>query len=120
ALVATLDGAASERYVAAGHELLALAGSDGHVDLRGLLVELAARGANEVLVEAGAQLAGAFARQGLVDEYQLFVAARFLGSSARPLLDLPLDRMAEARALKIVDIRAVGDDWLIVARPVAN
>ncbi len=120
ALVATTDAASSARYVAAGHELLALAGSDDHVDLRGLLVELAKRGANEVLVEAGAQLAGAFARLGLVDEYQLFVAACFLGSAARPLLELPLERMAEARALKIADIRAFGDDWLIVARPVIH
>jgi diaminohydroxyphosphoribosylaminopyrimidine deaminase/5-amino-6-(5-phosphoribosylamino)uracil reductase len=104
-------------YQDAGHELIAAPGSDGHVDLRRLLVELAARGANEVLVEAGPRLAGAFARLGLVDEYQLFVAAKFLGSSARPLLDLPLERMSEAPALKIVDIRAVGDDWKITAAP---
>ena len=92
-------------------------GSNGHVDLNRLLVELAARGANEVLVEAGPRLAGAFARLGLVDEYQLFVAPKFLGSSARPLLDLPLVRMAEAKELKITDIRAVGDDWRITAVP---
>ena len=81
------------------------------------LLELAARGVNEVLVEAGPRLAGAFARQGLVDEYQLFVAAKFLGSSARPLLDWPLAKMAEAQELKIIEMRAVGDDWRIIARP---
>ena len=91
---------------------------NGHVDLRKLLLELAARGANEVLVEAGPRLAGAFARQGLVDEYQLFVAAKLLGSSARPLLDWPLAKMAEAQELQIVEMRAVGDDWRIIARPV--
>ncbi|MBO3275260.1 bifunctional diaminohydroxyphosphoribosylaminopyrimidine deaminase/5-amino-6-(5-phosphoribosylamino)uracil reductase RibD [Pseudomonas schmalbachii] len=116
ALVASC--AADERYAAAGHELLALPGADGHVDLRRLLLELAARGANEVLVEAGPRLAGAFARLGLVDEYRIFMAPKLLGSSARPLLDLPLERMAEARELKISDIRAVGDDWLITAHPV--
>ena len=92
-------------------------GSSGYVDLHKLLGELAGRGANEVLVEAGPRLAGAFAREGLVDEYQLFVAPKFLGSSARPLLDLPLARMAEAQALKIVEMRAVGDDWRIIAVP---
>ncbi|MNO98418.1 Riboflavin biosynthesis protein RibD [compost metagenome] len=116
ALVASC--AADERFAAAGHELLALPGADGHVDLRKLLVELAARGVNEVLVEAGPRLAGAFAREGLVDEYRIFMAPKLLGSNARPLLDLPLDRMAEARELKISDIRAVGDDWLVIARPV--
>jgi diaminohydroxyphosphoribosylaminopyrimidine deaminase/5-amino-6-(5-phosphoribosylamino)uracil reductase len=111
---AQTDGAA---YRAAGHELLVLPGEDGQVDLRLLLRALAGRGANEVLVEAGPRLAGAFARLGLVDEYQLFLAARLLGSTARPLLDWPLSRMAEAPALQIRDIRAVGDDWRIVAVP---
>ncbi|MES2817939.1 MAG: bifunctional diaminohydroxyphosphoribosylaminopyrimidine deaminase/5-amino-6-(5-phosphoribosylamino)uracil reductase RibD [Pseudomonadota bacterium] len=110
-------GTAQAALVAAGHELLALPGSAGRVDLRQLLAELARRGANEVLVEAGPSLAGAFAQAGLVDEYQLFMAARFLGSSARPLLDWPLARMAEAPALKIVEMRAVGDDWRITAVP---
>ncbi|MNT38338.1 Riboflavin biosynthesis protein RibD [compost metagenome] len=113
ALVATVtDGAPYP-----GHEWLALPGADGRVDLRRLLLELAARGANEVLVEAGPRLAGAFARAGLVDEYQIFIAAKFLGSSARPLLDWPLERMAEAQELKIVEMRAVGDDWRVIAVP---
>lgn len=41
------------RYAANGQELLRLPGADGQVDLRQLLVELARRGINEVLVEAG-------------------------------------------------------------------
>ncbi len=118
ALVATCAAAgARQLFLDDGHELLAVSGSNGHVDLRKLLLELAARGVNEVLVEAGPRLAGAFARQGLVDEYQLFVAAKFLGSSARPLLDWPLAKMAEAQELQIVEMRAVGDDWRIIARP---
>lgn len=118
AMVATCAAAsARDRYLDDGHELLAVPGSNGHVDLRKLLLELASRGANEVLVEAGPRLAGAFARQGLVDEYQLFVAPKLLGSSARPLLDLPLARMADAPAMKIVEMRAVGDDWRIIAVP---
>ncbi|MEK8081066.1 bifunctional diaminohydroxyphosphoribosylaminopyrimidine deaminase/5-amino-6-(5-phosphoribosylamino)uracil reductase RibD [Pseudomonas sp. XK-1] len=118
AMVATCAAAeARDRYLNEGHELLALPSSSGQVDLQRLLAELAQRGANEVLVEAGPRLAGAFARLGLVDEYQLFVAPKFLGSSARPLLELPLERMADAPALKIVEMRAVGDDWRIIAVP---
>ena len=118
ALVATCAAAtARERYQVDGHELLAVSGSKGHVDLRKLLVELAGRGINEVLVEAGPRLAGAFARQGLVDEYQIFVAGQFLGSSARPLLDWPLNQMSEAPRLKIVEMRAVGADWRVIAVP---
>ncbi|OLS60813.1 bifunctional diaminohydroxyphosphoribosylaminopyrimidine deaminase/5-amino-6-(5-phosphoribosylamino)uracil reductase RibD [Pseudomonas putida] len=110
-------GADDPRYAAAGHELLRVPGENGQVDLRQLLVELARRGTNDVLVEAGPGLAGAFARLGLVDEYQLFIAGKFLGSEARPLLDWPLARMSEAPALKIIEMRAVGDDWRVIAIP---
>ncbi|WP_434606071.1 bifunctional diaminohydroxyphosphoribosylaminopyrimidine deaminase/5-amino-6-(5-phosphoribosylamino)uracil reductase RibD [Pseudomonas sp. R1-7] len=117
ALVATCM-AVEEQY-ANGPECMIVAGEDGQVDLRRLLVELAARGVNDVLVEAGPRLAGAFARQGLVDEFQIFIAGRFLGSTARPLLDWPLAQMKDAPQLKITDIRAVGDDWRVIAIPVA-
>ncbi|WP_430446998.1 MAG: bifunctional diaminohydroxyphosphoribosylaminopyrimidine deaminase/5-amino-6-(5-phosphoribosylamino)uracil reductase RibD [Pseudomonas piscis] len=115
ALVATC--VAVEEQYANGPECLIVPGADGQVDLRRLLEELAARGVNEVLVEAGPRLAGAFARQGLVDEYQIFVAGKFLGSSARPLLDWPLEQMSEAPMLKIIEMRAVGDDWRVTAIP---
>ncbi|WP_165675681.1 bifunctional diaminohydroxyphosphoribosylaminopyrimidine deaminase/5-amino-6-(5-phosphoribosylamino)uracil reductase RibD [Metapseudomonas otitidis] len=121
ALVATCAVAsARDRFQEEGHELLAVPSSNGHVDLRRLLLELGSRGANEVLVEAGPRLAGAFARAGLVDEFQIFMAGRLLGSSARPLLDWPLARMAEAPQLKITDVRAVGDDWRIIAVPLPS
>jgi diaminohydroxyphosphoribosylaminopyrimidine deaminase/5-amino-6-(5-phosphoribosylamino)uracil reductase len=119
-VVAASESGRGEAYAAAGHELLVLPGADGRVDLRALLAELGRRGVNEVLLEAGPRLAGAFAALGLIDEYRLFVAAKFLGSSARPLLDLPLARMSEARELKITDVRAVGGDWLMMAVPVGG
>ena len=115
ALVATCM--AIEEQYANGPECLIVAGDDGLVDLRKLLVELANRGVNEVLVEAGPRLAGAFAQQGLVDEFQIFIAGKFLGSSARPLLDWPLAQMKDAPELKITEIRAVGDDWRVIAIP---
>ncbi|MBC3346002.1 bifunctional diaminohydroxyphosphoribosylaminopyrimidine deaminase/5-amino-6-(5-phosphoribosylamino)uracil reductase RibD [Pseudomonas sp. SWRI196] len=118
ALVATCM-AVEEQY-ANGPECMIVAGDDGQVDLRRLLVALAARDVNEVLVEAGPRLAGAFARQGLVDEFQIFIAGKFLGSSARPLLDWPLAQMKDAPELKITEIRAVGDDWRVTAVPVAQ
>ncbi|AHL36180.1 diaminohydroxyphosphoribosylaminopyrimidine deaminase [Pseudomonas brassicacearum] len=118
ALVATCM-AVEEQY-ANGPECMIVAGDDGQVDLHRLLMALAARDVNEVLVEAGPRLAGAFARQGLVDEFQIFIAGKFLGSSARPLLDWPLAQMKDAPELKIIEIRAVGDDWRVIAVPVAQ
>ncbi|WP_122455756.1 bifunctional diaminohydroxyphosphoribosylaminopyrimidine deaminase/5-amino-6-(5-phosphoribosylamino)uracil reductase RibD [Pseudomonas viridiflava] len=119
ALVATCAAASARgRYHDEGHEIVAMADSAGHVDLRKLLTELGTRGVNEVLVEAGPRLAGAFTRLGLVDEFQIFMAGKFLGSSARPLLDLPLAQMSEALELNIVEMRAVGNDWRVIALPV--
>ena len=116
-LVVSCIAPAGDRYIQAGAEVLVLPGADGHVHLPALIAELARRGANEVLVEAGARLAGAMARQGLVDEYQIFIAGKFLGSSARPLLDWPLETMSQAPALRILEVRAVGEDWRLIAVP---
>ena len=109
----------AQDYVFAGAELLALPDETGEqVDLHALLRELASRSCNEVLVESGAGLAGAFYRAGLVDELIVYMAPRLLGSRARPLLELPFDAMSEACDLDILDMRAVGRDWRITARPV--
>jgi len=98
-------------------EFLALPANDGRINLTALLQELAKRQCNEVLVEAGATLAGSFLRRGLVDEVIIYMAPKLLGSQARPLFDLPLNTMASALPLKVRDIRAVGTDWKITATP---
>ncbi|MFG6138293.1 bifunctional diaminohydroxyphosphoribosylaminopyrimidine deaminase/5-amino-6-(5-phosphoribosylamino)uracil reductase RibD [Halomonas sp. B23F22_10] len=122
-LVATVEDHDAERrgrLEAAGAEVLVLpAGEDGRVDLAALLGHLAEREAvNEALLETGATLAGAMLDAGLVDEMQLFVAPTLLGGEARPLFALPgLETMAEQKPLEILDIRAVGRDWRITARP---
>lgn len=98
-------------------ELIALPDAKGRIDLNALLRELARRQCNEVLVEAGATLAGSFLRRGLLDEIIVYMAPKLLGSSARPLFDLPLNTMAAALPLKIQDMRAVGDDWRMTIVP---
>ncbi len=98
-------------------ESLALPGKDDRVDLYALLRELGRRECNEVLIECGATLAGSFMRLGLIDELVVYMAAKLLGSRARPLLELPLDTMAAQLPLMIRDIRAIGDDWRITAVP---
>ncbi len=99
-------------------EYLQLPEVKGHVDLSALLQELGKRGINELMVEAGPQLAGAFVQAGLVDELYVYMAAKLLGSSAQPLLQLPLELMADAIDLQITEMRAVGSDWRIIAKPV--
>ena len=117
-VISTSAEQAADDYRAAGSELLAVPGADGKVDLHAVLQTLAERGCNEVLVEAGAGLSGAFWRAGLVDELIVYMAPRLLGSQARPLMQLPFESMSEAMDVAIVDMRAIGQDWRITARPI--
>ncbi len=102
---------------AAGAEVVVLAGEEGRVDLSALLRELAGRGVNELMVEAGPRLNGALVGAGLVDEILLYLAPHLMGNAARGLFHLPgLHRLAERIELEIVDVRAVGRDWRVQAR----
>lgn len=91
---------------------------DGLLDLDAVLQALAAREINEVQVEAGATLAGALLRAGLVDEVLLYVAPILLGAEARPLFDgLRIDEMAQRLHLRTVETRRLGDDLRLLLRP---
>ncbi len=120
----------------AGAELLALprarAGSDPAesgaatraerrgLDLHALIAELTRRECNEVLVECGATLAGAFVRDALFDELIVYLAPALLGADARGLLDLPLERMDQRVRLRWHDLRRVGDDLRLTLVPSAD
>lgn len=91
---------------------------DGELDLEAVLALLAGRGINEVQVETGATLAGAFLRAGLVDELLLYMAPVLLGSDARPLFaGLGIEQMAQRLQLRLVETRQVGDDLRLLLRP---
>lgn len=99
-------------------ELAVVAERDGALDLPAVLKLLAARGCNEVQVEAGPTLCGALFAAGLVDELLLYVAPLLLGDGARPLLRLPtLGDMAQRWQLQVVEQRQVGADWRLRLRP---
>lgn len=80
------------------------------IDIAALLADLARRGINEVLVEAGPRLTGEVLRLGLWDEAIVYIAPKLLGRDARPFADLSVDRLSDAIAGKIADVRQVGDD----------
>ncbi|WP_372633511.1 bifunctional diaminohydroxyphosphoribosylaminopyrimidine deaminase/5-amino-6-(5-phosphoribosylamino)uracil reductase RibD [Alcanivorax jadensis] len=102
----------------AGAEVMLLPASGSGIDLQQLLIELNRRECNEVLVECGATLAGAFVREGLFDELIVYMAPALLGSSARPLLGLPqLASMSEKVSLKWQDVRMVGGDLRLTLTP---
>jgi diaminohydroxyphosphoribosylaminopyrimidine deaminase/5-amino-6-(5-phosphoribosylamino)uracil reductase len=92
-------------------EVLALEGQ--RVPLDGLLAALAVRDCNEVLVEAGPELTGAFLAAGLWDELILYQAPKLLGASARGLAGFQIDALADAVEGHIVETRRFGEDLRI-------
>ena len=115
---ANAEGGKADALRAAGAELLPCPGADGRVDLTALLAELGKRGINELMVEAGATLAGAMLRTGAVDEILLYVAPALMGSDARGLLDLGgLTSMEDVPRYRWHEVRRVGGDLRLTLRP---
>ena len=98
-------------------EVLLLPGTDGYVDLVRLLQNLAERGVNDLMVEAGASLNGALLAADLIDEMVLYLAPMLLGDTARGLFALPaFHKMDERKNLVLRDVRQVGNDLRVIAR----
>jgi diaminohydroxyphosphoribosylaminopyrimidine deaminase/5-amino-6-(5-phosphoribosylamino)uracil reductase len=100
----------------AGAEVIVLPEVAGQVDLVAVLRDLAQRGINEVLVEAGRTLNGALLKAGLVDELVLYLAPQLLGDAARGMAGLgELTQLQQRVDLHWRDVRQVGGDLRIVA-----
>lgn len=109
-----IDSAKEKNFKALGVEVWSIPNAEGQVDLHALLQRLAQEGANELFVEAGPHLAGAFMQAHLVDEMIVYMAPTLLGSSALPLLNWPMQKMREQVKLDIKDMRMVGHDLRLI------
>lgn len=110
-----------ESLATAGIEVVSLQEEDGRVSLSALMDYLNKEQLNEVLVEAGATLSGAFIQAGLVDELVIYMAPVLMGDTARGLVSLPgIEKMADRVQLEITDMKAVGKDWRITAKVHTN
>ena len=100
-----------------GATVVVLPGSGGQVDPAAVLQDLAGRGCNEILVEAGSTLNGALLRAGLVDELLLYMAPQLLGDTARGVAQLgELTNLGQRVNLKWQDVRQVGNDLRITVK----
>jgi diaminohydroxyphosphoribosylaminopyrimidine deaminase / 5-amino-6-(5-phosphoribosylamino)uracil reductase len=101
-----------------GAEVLILPNSGGKVDLPALMTELGRRGINELMAESGFKLNGSLLREGCVDELILYLAPALVGDDAGGLFNLPtLTSLADKRQLVFCDVRLIGRDLRILARP---
>ena len=114
---ATRDHKQSMALEQAGASVCMLPDGNGQVDLPAMMLDLAQRGCNEVLVEAGSTLNGALLRAGLTDELLLYIAPQLLGDTARGMAQLgELVRLDQRVNLKWHDMRQVGADMRIMAK----
>ncbi len=115
---ATSDEARRQALRQQGARVFDLPRSASGLDLNALLAELSRASVNEVLVEAGPTLAGAFVAAGLVDELVIYQAPHLMGDGGRGLLHLPgLACMQDRIALQMTDVRQVGDTLRLTLRP---
>lgn len=106
---------------ATGAELLHLPDVNSRVDLVALLANLAGRGVNEVLLEAGQGLNGAFLQSNLIDEFIFYYAPKLMGSDAKAMFTITeLTEMTQATELQILDVRQVGADIRLRAKIISG
>lgn len=94
----------------AGARVVKARANAARIDLGWLAGWLANEQINELHVEAGATLSGAFVKQGLCDEFLLYQAPVLLGSEARGMLDFSLSSLSEKVELHRVDSVSLGKD----------
>ena len=100
-----------------GAEIAIAPGANAKVDLAAMLRDLAVRGINELHVEAGHKLNGSFVREGLVDEFLIYMAPKLLGIGRELAAFGPLEALSDSLALSFESVTTVGDDLRIIARP---
>lgn len=109
----------STALLAAGAELLCIPNEQGKVCLKTLLAHLAAREINEVLCEGGEGLNGALLAQNMIDELLIYYAPKLMGGAAKNMFAMPaFTAMQQAVDLQILDVRHIGSDIRLRAKPV--
>ena len=91
-------------------------GPGGKVDLAAMLRDLAQREINELHVEAGHKLNGSFIREGLVDEFLVYLAPQLLGPG-QGMAHLPaLTALSDSVKLAFHDAQRIGPDLRLLLR----
>ena len=111
-------GSQGQALQSANAEVMSFSAVGGRVDADEVLQELAVRGVNEVLVEAGPGLAGHLLERDLVDELVIYQAPHIMGSQTMGMVNAPSwTSLADRQSLTITDVRRIGGDTRITATP---
>jgi len=98
--------------------IVAFPGTDRGLDLLSVLAYLGEQEINNLLVEAGGQIAASFIKSRLVDELIVYQSPDIMGASAQAMVNLPdLLKMSEKIKFEYQDLRKIGRDLKLSLLP---
>jgi diaminohydroxyphosphoribosylaminopyrimidine deaminase/5-amino-6-(5-phosphoribosylamino)uracil reductase len=105
-----------------GVEVIRLEPDRGRLDLKTILSTLSGRNLSSVIVEGGAEAAGSFIAERLIDKATFFLAPKIIGGrDAVPAIGGEgIERLSGAIALGEVEVVRRGDDWEFTGYPMAK
>ncbi len=120
-IIFTADNADSEKLNALndmGATIFKVAKHENGLCLNSILDKLALLEMNDVLLEAGETLAGAFLSAQLINELIIYMAPKLMGNKAKALFALPqINVMQDSLQLEIKSVRQIGVDLKFLLRP---
>jgi diaminohydroxyphosphoribosylaminopyrimidine deaminase/5-amino-6-(5-phosphoribosylamino)uracil reductase len=108
---APLDSPRARALRRVGVELVRITGGRGPMPLGAALDELGRMEILSVLVEGGTNIVSAALAAGVVDKLILFVAPKFLGADALPLLDAKCGALRKLPPLRDITLRSFAPDF---------
>lgn len=88
--------------------------ADEHGNIEQVAARLAQEGVNEVLVEAGPKLTGAFLRTELWDELVVYIAPKILGFKGLPMANVTVEKLSDAVGGSVASVDQLGEDVRVV------
>jgi diaminohydroxyphosphoribosylaminopyrimidine deaminase / 5-amino-6-(5-phosphoribosylamino)uracil reductase len=100
-------------------EVVTVPSCNGRPDLKAVLAELGKRQLTSLLVEGGAEVAGSFIEQRLVDKVSFFIAPKIIGGreAISGIGGSGFAKLSDALELDEVEVTRRGDDWEFTGYP---
>lgn len=111
-----------EQFYQKGAEVIAVESDGDKLDIQSVLSYLVeSEKVYDVMVEAGAIVAGAFIQAGVVNELHVFTAPILMGEMAKPMFVLPgLAEMVDKKVFAYQSVQVLGEDLYLVLTPQIN
>lgn len=97
-------------------QLIRLPENQDQLDLQAILLHLGQLGINDVLVESGSKLLGAFWQNDLVDTVVHYIAPKLLGTQTQGMFDFNILNLNDHKKLVFEEVIKLGPDLKVIAQ----